>query len=657
MFTKKIFTGFALVLLSLVSYAQENIPLDEENIHLAKEARYSENQYLQVDHKILDHPVDIRKYTLQVTPSFATGTLTATTEIKMISQEKGLESFDLNFVGGWNFSDVSIDGETVSYDFDREVLKIYPNTPLKNGERFNLKVSYFGRPSSDPNNPPAPFQITGTWAYTFSQPFQARYWFPCFDEPSDKAEEGCDISVTVPNSLEVAANGHLVSVTQTSSDTRTHRWIHSFPISTYLLAISINDYVMLSDSYKNIPLKWYVYPNNVNAATYDFGRHGQMMQAFENAFGEYPFDNYGVVLVPGSGWGMEHQSMTTLTDNLVTGTRRYEMLIAHELAHQWWGDAVTCKDYREIWLNEGFASYAEAIWGEFYAGEAGRDAVMRSAERTVRGFDNLDRHALYIEDYDPNRMFSPTVYEKGSFVLHMLRFELGDEAFFNGLKEYLKKYKYSVADTTEFREVMEEVSGRDLEGFFQGWIYGVAWPQYEISSYIYEKKGSTRAVITVHQKQDHDTVFNQTILIDPDGDGPMEAQRKYVDGKWAQFEVTVTEDAAQAELVETSWLLMDISEADYSAPIAKKISSKKLEAGKTHEVTISGSNFTPATRLFLDSTAVKLKKVVIAEDGNSLVATIKIPKKAKNQVVGYRVINPDGDTYTKKKGFRIIAAK
>lgn len=208
--------------------------------------------------------------------------------------------------------------------------------------------------------------MSSTWAFTFSQPFQARYWFPCFDEPSDKAEEGTDIRVTVPNSMQVASNGYLASVTSASSETRTHRWIHKYPIATYLVAVSINDYSMLTDNYKDIPMKWYVYPAAVTAASFDFARHDQMMQAFEDAFGEYPFDNYGVVMVPARGWAMEHQSMTTTSDVLVTGTRRYEMIMAHELAHMWWGDAVTLEDYREIWLNEGFASYAEAIWGEYW---------------------------------------------------------------------------------------------------------------------------------------------------------------------------------------------------------------------------------------------------------------------------------------------------
>ena len=656
--SKKYFTIVFLIIFYVVNgFAQEEYTLSEDYIVGVMEAKASRAEALMAEHVIIDHRVDIRKYTLELEPSFSSGNLSATAEIKMKSMQDDLDYILLNFIGSWNISQVTIDNQGASYDHDGGVLKIYINDPVKKGKVFHVKISYYGRPQLASVDEVHPFRITTTWAFSFSQPFQARYWFPCFDEPADKAEEGCDISVTVPNALNVASNGYLASITQSSTDKRTHRWIHKYPIATYLIAVSINDYAVLTDNYKDIPFRWYVYPGSTGQAAYDFDRHDDMFRIFEEKFGEYPFDNYGIVMVPSTGWAMEHQSMTTTSDVLVTGTRRYESVMAHELAHMWWGDAVTLKDYRQIWLNEGFASYSEAIWAEGMGGTQARDSVVAYFDRVTRSWDNLDRHSLFIGDYNSDRLFSPTVYKKGAYVLHMLRFELGDDDFFKGLKEYYKKFKYDVAEIKDFQEVMEEVSGRDLEGFFQGWIYGVAWPRYAISSYTYEKKGKTRAVVTIKQVQDHDTIFNQTILVDPDGEGSLGASRMYIDGKWAQFEKTVGDDATDATIVDTLWLLMDYTEGDYAPPVVKKVSQKRINAGTTQEITFTGTNFTPVTKLIIDSKDVKLKSYEIAEDGESITAVLKIRKKAARQQVQYQVVNPDGDTFTKKKGFKIIPIK
>jgi hypothetical protein len=255
-------------------------------------------------------------------------------------------------------------------------------------------------------------------------------------------------------------------------------------------------------------------------------------------------------------------------------------------------------------------------------------------------------------------MFSRTVYMKGALVLHMLRWELGDTDFLEGLQTYYERFKYQSVHTSDFVDVMEEVSGRDLEGFFQGWIYGVGWPQYEISSYTDTlKDGSYQRTITVHQHQDDSTVFAMTLPIDPDGDGPLQQIREEVKGRWHQFSVTVPDRSGNAEIIETNWLLMDTRKADYPAPAIKKIRKGKLRAGKLNKVKVYGSNFTPVTKVELDSENVILKSVNINNSGTIMTLRIRVPRDARREKFGLKITNPDGDSDSRSRGLKIVPKK
>jgi len=230
---------------------------------------------------------------------------------------------------------------------------------------------------ADPGISYPPLIIESDYVLSFSEPFLARYWFPCFDEPSDKAEEGVEFEITVPKGFYAAANGLLVSRTEKDGK-EVFLWRHKFPIVTYLIALTVARFQVIEDDCDGLPLRYYVEASYRQSAEYDFGRTGEMVKYFSKMFGDYAFEKYGVAVVPFFNSAMEHQTMTTYSASLVTGDRRYERVVAHELAHHWWGDAVTMADFKDIWLNEGFASYCEALWAEHLTGAEGRDGVIRN---------------------------------------------------------------------------------------------------------------------------------------------------------------------------------------------------------------------------------------------------------------------------------------
>jgi len=352
------------------------------------------------------------------------------------------------------------------------------------GEPIDLAIAYGG-------TPPAVNDFV-TYAFTFgthpasggapiiwslSEPGYAPTWWPCIDHPADKAM--VDMDLRVPDTLIGVSNGVLIDTVAHGDGTRTYRWRSAHPMSTYLVSVAISDYVSWTDYYPPVtggpvmPVQHWVYPEKEAAARTDLDVTVPMLTFFSGLWGEYPFvdEKYGHALFPFGG-GMEHQTCTSYGAALIRGDHRYDWIVAHELAHQWWGDSVGPAEWPEIWLNEGFATYGEALWRESVAGPAGLRAWMSS----------LDSRPFCGTVYDPEaagcNLFGQTVYDKGAWVLHMLRRVVGDVAFFQGLREYFIAFKDSSASTTDLRLVMETDSGQDLGSFFSRWVFQPGEPHY-----------------------------------------------------------------------------------------------------------------------------------------------------------------------------------
>ncbi|HQY20157.1 MAG TPA: M1 family metallopeptidase [Ignavibacteria bacterium] len=347
-------------------------------------------------------------------------------------------------------------------------------------EEFSVEINYEGKPI---NKGFDSFNIKNfdnePSIYTLSEPNHAKTWWPCKDVLTDKAD--VEVIITVPKKLTAVSNGKLENILTDEAGMKTFHWRSAYPTATYLVSLAIGYYDSWNDTYTSVdgnikmPVEYYTYPYLTEKAKIDWKETPEMLSFFSEKFGEYPFINekYGMATFGWVGGAMEHQTISSMGYTLVTGNGKYEDVVVHELVHQWYGDAVTPKSWKDIWLNEGFASYGEALWVEH---KNGFDAY--------KNFMRKNDYSFFMGTlYDPEGyIFGPTIYKKGSWVLHMLRGVTGDSLFFEILKTYYEKFKYQNADTYDFQKVCEDITGNDLKYFFNQWIFtGTGRPEYNYS--------------------------------------------------------------------------------------------------------------------------------------------------------------------------------
>ena len=408
---------------------------------------------------------------------------------------------------------VKATGQTLGFTHSNDVLAATLPTPANMDELFLIRIFYSGTPTSVGWGSFGFDSHSGhPIIWSLSEPDAARTWWPCNDDPSDKADS-VDIYLTVSDDLVASSEGSLESVVDNGNGTKTFYWKEHYPITTYLVSVAISNYQVITDWYvstsgDSMQVIHHVYPESYNEALEDFNVTVPMIEFFAETFGEYPFleEKYGHSEFPWGG-AMEHQTNTSYGTWLSTGNHWYDMVVAHELAHQWWGDMITCETWEDIWLNEGFASYAEALWAEHLGGFDGyRDYMMDFDSHSSSG--NFSGPV-----YDPDQLFNDTVYSKGAWVLHMLRHVLGDGTFFQAFWDYGHDpgLVYNTATTAEFQGVMETSSGVDLDWFFQEWVYGENRPDYEYWWGSEPSGGEYRLTVNVDQVQSNAPVFRMPI--------------------------------------------------------------------------------------------------------------------------------------------------
>lgn len=359
--------------------------------------------------------------------------------------------------------------------------------PYNVGEVFTLTIAYNGVAMSRGFGS-IEFTSQGgqPLVHSLSEAYYAATWWPAKDgdvfEPGDNSDKATlELAITAPGTMRTVCNGLLQGVDTLTGNRKKYRWKSDYPTATYLVAFSSTNYNTWTQTYSyplegggtgTMPVEFNIFPSDDSASNRQaWERSIAMLGTFGQWYGLYPFINekYGIYQFSFGG-GMEHQTNT--------GQGGFgESLTAHELAHQWWGDNVTCKTWNHIWLNEGFATYSEALWQEKKAGSSGFEAL-RSAMLNRLPDDMTG--PVYVDDTsDMNRIFSTNwSYMKGGWVLHMLRGVVGDEAFFDILATYRNAYEGSAATTEDFRDVASSVSGQDLATYFQQWIYGTGAPTY-----------------------------------------------------------------------------------------------------------------------------------------------------------------------------------
>lgn len=326
--------------------------------------------------------------------------------------------------------------------------------------------------------------------WTHGEPEEAHFWFPNYDFPDDKAIT--EQYITADKDDTVIANGELLDVKENTNNTKTWHYKTPFVHSTYLTSFVIGKYEKFEEKHNNIPLGYYIYPGRKDLFAKSFYMTKDVFKIYEQLLGfEYPFNKYDQIMAGGfsSYLGMENITATILADTTVSLTD-YDFgkpivtdLVSHELAHSWFGNMVTCKNWSELWLNEGFATYMEAAFLEKYAGKAdymrkiNEDAEAYYAEEASM----KQKHGLFNVYAKPDdTVFDAVTYQKGSVVIHTLRQELGDEVFWKSLNLYLNRHKFGNVESTDLQKVFEEVSGKNLDWFWKQWVYGIGYPRIDV---------------------------------------------------------------------------------------------------------------------------------------------------------------------------------
>ena len=402
---------------------------------------------------------------------------------------------ELDLSSAMSVDSVKFFGEVWPFEHDNHILKIPTlQITMHGGYDFSVEIFYGGTPI------PSGFGSFNFDTYngedhvwTLSEPYGARDWWPCKDDPSDKADS-MDIIISLPDDQIPVSNGLLINEVEIGDGKKKYHWKEKYPISTYLVSITTYPYRFWSDNYispqnDTMPIDFYVYPNHYDMTYNNYLKTKEMITIFSEKFGEYPFINekYGHVEFNRAG-GMEHQTISSMGGHS-------EWLIAHELAHQWWGNLVTCASFNHIWLNEGFARFGEALWQEEkYGVGAYRDFWSAHAY--------YGPGTVYVENpTSTSEIFNGNLsYNKAGWVLHMLRGILGDSIFFDVLKSYATNdsLAYNAVTTEKFQNVSEYISGLELDYFFDQWIYGEGYPKYSID---WEINKNSELIVNIQQVQ------------------------------------------------------------------------------------------------------------------------------------------------------------
>lgn len=482
-----------------------------------------------IDHLALDIALDVPAKSIQAT---------ATLDVRRVdpsADELGLDAI------GFEVQAASVDDRSVAWRYDGQVL-VLPWEPGRNAGRVRVRYRatprrglYFLEP--DDSYPDRPRQV---WSQC--QEEDARHWIPCHDSPHLKMTT--ELTAHVPAGWYALSNGALVSSLQPEGAEWTYHWQMQQPHASYLVTLAAGEFAVIADEVtvadRAIPLAYLVPKGRADDVQRTFGRTPDMIRHFSDVTGvPYPWNKYAQVVVSDFIFGgMENTTATTMYEHVLLDERAAldvgaDDLVSHELAHQWFGDFVTCRTWYEAWLNEGFATFFEHVWREKHLGrdeyEYGLKADLESYALEAQ---SRYRRPIVCQDYDaPLDLFDRHLYEKGGLVLHALRMELGDELFWRGVHAYLAANANGIVETRDLQRALEGVSGRGLGRFFEQWLYRAGHPELEI------ELGWDKGILSIGTKQTQST----TDGVPASFDLPLEVDVFERDGRSVRRSVRVTE--------------------------------------------------------------------------------------------------------------------
>ena len=459
--------------------------------------------------------------------------------------------------------------------------------------------------------------FTGTVHYAFnlgvgfeSIPHNlGKTWFPCIDDFHDRAFY--TIYATVPEGMDAVCGGLLQETINNGNGTLTFKWVMEQTIPTYLASVVVGNYAKWTDTYtginNEIPIEIWVRPSDSSKVDGSFIHLNEIMSIFEDKFGPYRFDRVGYV---GTAIGaMEHATNIAYPHSLITGDLTYESYIAHELSHMWFGDNVTCASAEDMWLNEGWAVFADALAKEFLYGKTQYNNFMRSKHLQIIQYCHTpagDGSYFPLNQIPQNYTYGMTAYDRGATIVHTLRGYLGDEVFFSAMMQYNETFKFNYASSEDFRDFLTGETGMDMTGWFDNWVFHSGTPHFSIDSFAVSPYGSGSDVTVFVRQRRHGPEFigNANIV-----------ELNFLDNDWNRFDQTIQFDGATANPVVTVPFEPTMITLDLNEKMCDATTDYALTVKQTGLTNYTNAHFKLDVQTITDSAFVRVQHNWVPPDG------------------------------------------
>lgn len=521
------------------------------------------------------HAFDVQHYRISLTFDLEKKTLDGSNLITIKSLKNGLNQVILNAENMKITAAESVEGRQLQFSHQEDLLTVQLAENLGYGKEFTFRVFYNATNSQkgiffDDETEDHPRMVS-----TDSWPNEARTWYPCYDYPHDKVTH--EVIITVDQQYKALSNGKLVSVTNNKDGTKTWHWHQLMPHSTYLSMLAVGPFEVVELGGHTLPMAAWVYTGKSEQASYVFRKTGEMIKFYEQLFDfPYPWAKYDQVTTPHVGGGAEATSATILGQATVKSRQAEaeyssESLIAHEIAHHWWGNLITLRTWSHTWMNESFGTYSDYLWTRHASGEdEGAYDLLGKKNRYLREAHSRYIRPIVFNRYDqPGDNFDSHTYPKGAVTLHMLRFLMGDTEFFATLSHFLKKHAFQPVDTHDLKIAIKEATGQNYDWFFEQFVFSPGHMVLDISK---QWDPDTKLLkLRVKQVQDFSIgvpVYKMKVLIGiTTGSGEFE-EEIWLRKKDESFEFELEEEPLLVRFDQGNYLL---KEWEFRKPLAELI--------------------------------------------------------------------------------------
>lgn len=506
-------------------------------------------------------PIDVKHYVFHLQLNDQNNQIKGQTLISILFKESNLQQLTIDLVSqqngkGMRVSVVKEEGRLLSFSQEREKLIIQLDKVSNKEEVRTFEVIYVGEPADgliiSKNKYGERTFFGDNWAN------RAHHWLPSIDHPSDKAT--CEFKVTAPMHYEVIANGRKVEESYLSDSLKFTHWKTEVPIPTKVMVIGAARFaVNFLDTYKGIPIESWVYPQNKEAGFADYSLAKEVLQFFESRIGAYPYEKLANVQSKTKYGGMENASNIFYYENSITGTKseQIERLIAHEIAHQWFGNAISEKRWQHVWISEGFATYFTELYMEYKKGKKAMQESIKKLQNQVVMFyeSHPDLPVVFERIDDLNEILNTNSYQKGACVLHALRYEMGDSLFWQSIRTYYQQFQHQNAVTEDFQRVVEQVSGKNWAWFFKQWLYKAGHPKIK-TTWEFDKK-SKQVKIKIAQKQADMFIFSPELCVYGYNGELIYKEKVFLKERETTLILPIQEEVQKVIIDPENWILME----------------------------------------------------------------------------------------------------